>query len=198
MKKFATMVLMLSMVLGLAACSNSGSSSNDNANTAESTAAKTTSADNDKQSDSADEQENSTSNEADVTNVSLTDATGKNFTVGVADGWKLMTAEEIGSMTDTADFLVNGDSYDAMGPYIQISQTTGNIDEWVEQTKNDSYVKYDGEYVINGITWYLADRVAGAEIDEKIVTVYPQNGVTLTDPTVQAMMGSIRWANENV
>ena len=41
----------------------------------------------------------------------------------------------------------------------------------------------------------MADRVAGAEIDGKIVLAYPQNGVSLKDEAVEAMLGSIRWAN---
>ena len=167
MKKLVTLAMVLTMVTGLTACGDSSE--------AGSTAA-------------------SSSAQADVSSVSLTDATGKNFTVGVADGWKLMTASEIGSMMETADFLVKGDKYEATGPYLQISQTTGNINDWVEQTKKDTYVKYDGEYEIKGIKWYMADKVAGAEIDGKIVTVYPQNGVSMKDKDVQAMMGSIRWA----
>ncbi|MBQ8922375.1 MAG: hypothetical protein IJ060_09490 [Oscillospiraceae bacterium] len=126
--------------------------------------------------------------------VALTDATGKYFTVGVADGWKLVTAEEAGSMME-ADFVVKGTAFEATGTYLQISQTTGNIDDWAAQIKNDTYIKYDGEYTYNGIKWYCADKVAGADIDGKIVTVYPQNGADLKDAAVQAMLGSIRWAS---
>lgn len=146
------------------------------------------------QTQASESEENADSGEIDVSSVTLTDATGDNFTVGVADGWKLVTAEEIGSFMEGFDWIIKGETYDAMGPYIQIGTTTGNIDEWVEQLKNDIYVKYDKEYIINGVTWYVADRTAGAEIGEKIVTVSPQNGVNLTDVEVQAMMGSIRLA----
>ena len=130
----------------------------------------------------------------DISGVNLTEATAKNFKVKVADGWKLMSASEIGSMMENADFLVKGDKWDATAPYIQVGTTTGNITDWAEQTKKDIYVKYDGEYTINGIKWYVADKIAGAEIGGKIVTVSPQNGVDLKDKTVQAMMGNISWA----
>ncbi|MBQ8913040.1 MAG: hypothetical protein IJ054_03225 [Lachnospiraceae bacterium] len=181
-KKILTITLAFAMCFtALTACGKDNSSSDSNDTTKE-------------QSDSSDNSDSAGGNTVNV-DVALTDATGSTFTIGVADGWKLMTPDDIGSFMEGADFIVKGDTYDAMGEYIQISQTTGSIDEWVEQTKNDSYVTYDGEYNINGITWYMADRVAGAEIDGKIVLAYPQNGVSLKDEAVEAMLGSIRWAN---
>lgn len=178
-KKFLTLTLAVAMCfVGLTACGKDDESKDKKDNATE-------------QADS-----NDSDGGSDVSvDVALTDATGSTFTIGVADGWKLMTPDDIGSFMEGADFLVKGDTYDAMGEYIQISQSTGNINDWVEQTKNDSYVKYDGEYNINGITWYMADKVAGAEIDGKIVLAYPQNGVNLKDDAVKAMLGSVRWAS---
>ena len=176
MKKALAVLAALTMMVGMVSCGgNSGSGDT-------TTAAAGSSA-------------SSSSGDVDISGVNLTEATAKNFKIKVADGWKLMSASDIGSMMEAADFLVKGDKWDATAPYIQVGTTTGNITDWAEQTKKDSYVKYDGEYTINGIKWYVADKIAGAEIGGKIVTVTPQNGVDLKDKAVQAMMGNISWAS---
>ncbi|MBR5370667.1 MAG: hypothetical protein IK130_00485 [Oscillospiraceae bacterium] len=134
-----------------------------------------------------------------IDDMNLTEAIGKNFKAQVAGGWKLMSASEIGSMTDDADFLVKGDHWDASAPYLQISSTTGNFFDWKQQLKDDPNVKYIGDYGvlgIPGVIWRFTDKIAGAEIGGKIVTVTPQNGIDMEDETVMAMIGTICWAND--
>ena len=118
-------------------------------------------------------------------------ASGDMVTAELPSGWSLVSGTDMNGV-DLADFICHAEKFELGDPYLQAQEYFGGIEAARAVLESeDPYGTYAGTKELGGVTWYLAENAAAAQLGEKALLVKGYQ-CDFGSEEVQSILGSLQ------
>ena len=122
----------------------------------------------------------------------MVSASGDMATAELPSGWSLVSGTDMNGV-DLADFICHAEKFELGDPYLQAQEYFGGIEAARAVLESeDPYGTYAGTKELGGVTWYLAENAAAAQLGEKALLVKGYQ-CDFGSEEVQSILGSLQW-----
>ena len=124
------------------------------------------------------------------------EVTGDVVSASIPTDWCLISGTEMNG-ANGSDFICHTKRFEIGDPYLQMmhdpqSRSIEDLQAFLES--EEVYGKYFGSFECSALTWYIAEKAAGAAIEGKNCVVLSYE-CDMNSDEVRAILGSLAWAD---